>query len=71
MLAEKQKQLAEVEAQLVLLKSQYAERVEERQALSKRVKETSKRIDRASKLMTGLAEEQVCSQIFVWRGLNL
>jgi hypothetical protein len=59
MLADKQRQLAEVEAQLVLLKSQYAERMDERRTLSKRVEETSKKINRASKLMAGLAEEQV------------
>ena len=62
MLAEKQQKLVEVEVQLVLLKSQYAERVEERQTLSRRVVETSTRIDRASKLMHGLSEEQVRSQ---------
>lgn len=59
LLAEKQENLAKVEAQLIILKTQYDDRMQERRELSRRVEETSTRIARAHKLMSGLADEQV------------
>lgn len=59
MLAEKQDKLAEVEAQLIILRTQYEERMRERHELARKVEETSTRITRAHKLMSGLSDEQV------------
>jgi dynein heavy chain, axonemal len=58
-LAEKTAALQEVENQLEKLKKTYEESVKSKKILADKMDETQKRLARASKLTTGLADEQV------------
>jgi hypothetical protein len=58
-LIEKQLRLAGIEEQLLDLKKNYEVSLAEKQKLEEVITETKKRLDRASKITTGLAEEQI------------
>ncbi|KAI9224248.1 dynein heavy chain and region D6 of dynein motor-domain-containing protein [Blastocladiella britannica] len=58
-LDEKTRQLQDVEDQLLKLKQQYEESVSSKKVLSERMDQTTKRMERASKLTTALADEQI------------
>lgn len=58
-LAEKRQKLLEVETQLNNLKSKYENSMAEKAILAEKIQETSNKIDRASKLTTGLADERI------------
>ncbi|KNE58518.1 hypothetical protein AMAG_04085 [Allomyces macrogynus ATCC 38327] len=58
-LDEKQRQLQEVEDQLQKLKEKYEESIASKRILSEKMEQTTKRLERASKLTTALADEQV------------
>lgn len=58
-LAEKRQRLLEVETQLNDLKRKYEHSMAEKAVLVEKIQETSNRIERASKLTTGLADERV------------
>ena len=58
LLREKQGKLADVEAQIALLQTQYDDSVSEKHKLEKNIGQTAARLKRASKLTTALADEQ-------------
>lgn len=58
-LLEKQIRLANIEEQLLDLKKNYEVSLAEKLKLEEVITETKKRLDRASKITTGLAEEQI------------
>ncbi|KAJ3023365.1 Dynein heavy chain 6, axonemal [Thoreauomyces humboldtii] len=58
-LAEKAAALAEVESQLGKLKSQYEQSISSKRELADKMEETTRRLARAGKLTTALADEQI------------
>ncbi|ORZ39411.1 dynein heavy chain and region D6 of dynein motor-domain-containing protein [Catenaria anguillulae PL171] len=58
-LEEKTRALQEVENQLQKLKEQYEESIASKKVLSEKMEQTTKRMERASKLTTALADEQI------------
>ena len=58
-LKEKQQALAQVEAKIEMLQATYDRSVSEKEELSKNIQTTADRLERASKLTTALADEQV------------
>ncbi|KAL7754338.1 hypothetical protein RI367_000319 [Sorochytrium milnesiophthora] len=58
-LAEKTRQLQDVEQQLNALRQQYDDSVTSKRVLADKMEETTRRLQRASKLTTALADEQV------------
>ena len=58
-LKEKQQALTQVEAKIEMLQATYDRSVSEKEELSKNIQTTADRLERASKLTTALADEQV------------
>ena len=58
-LKSKQDALAEVEAKIASLQAMYTKSLSEQEELSKNIQTTADRLQRASKLTTALADEQV------------
>ena len=58
-LKEKQDALAEVEAKIAALQNQYDRSVAEKEELSRNIQQTADRLQRASKLTTALADEEI------------
>uniref|UniRef100_A0A1X7UKU1 AAA+ ATPase domain-containing protein n=2 Tax=Amphimedon queenslandica TaxID=400682 RepID=A0A1X7UKU1_AMPQE len=58
-LKEKQAALGEVEAKIAQLQASYEKSVAEKEELTKNIRQTQARLQRASKLTTGLADEQI------------
>ena len=58
-LKEKQDALAEVEAKITALQNQYDRSVAEKEELSRNIQQTADRLQRASKLTSALADEEI------------